>query len=382
MTQTPHEPFTGTMLLRALIKALFLFVVFNLVYGVVQPARNGLFPSLYNIVFPGRERFQKGYEFDPYRLLNDHIISQATADTYNIVMLGSSEIWGSRSTPTESIPTYLDKVGMVAADGRPVRVYNLAYPFPYAFKDLVVLEAAVEKQIPMDLVILSTFDVTLSMQWAPHVVSSANLALETSVIKHYGLPAKYFDPESTNRDDIGPVFVPEWQDRDALSAWASMQMRGLLWSFTGDDADEMTITLRNIPPALKKYFPPLTLARVSPENTMLKAFAQFQRERGIPVIILDAPVPVESNEFAPWLHEQTQAVGLPLIECWNVFPELSRFEDYLHITLETHDLYAHILAQHLSDPAFTAIPGLPVQLPATFVAPSQSCAVYPVDNGE
>ena len=377
ITDSSQEPFTHRMIIRAFVKALCLFAVFNIGYGILQPSQNGLLPSLYNIIFPGRERFQKGYEFDPYRLLSDHIVSRAQAESFNILILGSSEIWGSRTSAAESIPAYLDASGLRAADGRPVRVYNLGYPFPYAFKDLVILEAAVQQHIPIDLAIVSTFDTSLSLTYFPHTVSSANLSLEKYVIKHYHFPVKYFDPKSVTTQDFASVFLSVWNDRDALLAWSSMQMRGLSWSLLRDDVDNTNVLLRYFPSSMKSFLETLTLDRMQPEDTMLSAIAQFHRETQIPVLILNAPVPVATNEFAPWLQEQTQALGLPLLDCWDVFHDPYRFEDYHHITSETHALYASILAKGLSDAAFAAIPGLPLQLNSNVVLPSETCTTYP-----
>ena len=64
MTRAPsqipqQEPFTCAMIIRAVIKALCLYVVFNLVYGAVQPVAKGLLPSLYNVLFPGQTRLFK-----------------------------------------------------------------------------------------------------------------------------------------------------------------------------------------------------------------------------------------------------------------------------------------------------------------------------------
>src|SRR5688572_19629690 len=132
----PKEPGTRRMVLRAIMKALCLFFAFNVVYGLIKPVHNGLLPSFYNAGFSGRVRFIQDYEFDAYRLISDHIISSAKSDTFNIVILGSSEMWGIHAMADLSVPVIMDRLNLTAADGRPVRVYNLSHPVPYGLKEL------------------------------------------------------------------------------------------------------------------------------------------------------------------------------------------------------------------------------------------------------
>jgi hypothetical protein len=364
-----REPFTRRMIVRAVVKALCLFAVFNLIYGAIQPVHKGLLPTLYNILFPGRPRFGKGYEYDAYRLVSDHIISRAQSETFNIAFIGSSEVWGLRAVPSGTISAYLTNLGMVAADGRPVRVYNLGFPVPNGIKDLNVLEAVMRQQIPIDLVILSTFEKTLEVQ--PHEISSANPYLETETLNHYHLMpvASQIIPSVPNETPIS-----EWNDRDALSMWLLMQMRGLTWSLTGDDVDMSMLGYRQRVPSLTEFVPPLEHIVLQPQ--ILAAFAQFSRERGIPVLILAAPVPVDTYSFSSWLQAQSQTLGLPLLDCWELFDQPEAFENFYHIMVDEDVPYASVLAKHLSDEALSQVPGLPLHLPADFVRPSDSCAVY------
>src|SRR5262245_56123122 len=109
------EPFTRGMLIRIAITGLCLFALVNIAYGLLSFAGNGQLPTLYNVVIPGRVRFMKDYEYDPYRMLRDHAVAQAQPDTFNIAILGSSEIWGSRVGPVDSIPVIMDTFGMTTA---------------------------------------------------------------------------------------------------------------------------------------------------------------------------------------------------------------------------------------------------------------------------
>src|SRR5690349_7705589 len=173
----PKTPMTGRMLRRAMLKGVCLYIMFNVVYGLIDPVITGRLPTLYNRLFPGLTRFMRFSDFDPYRMIDNHAISAARSDTFNIVILGSSEMWGSGTLADAAIPAKLDQLGLTAADGRPVRVYNLAHPAPYFFRDLILLDVVLQRQIPIDLVILSTFDASLSMRSIWIAVARDNLPL-------------------------------------------------------------------------------------------------------------------------------------------------------------------------------------------------------------
>ena len=376
----PKEPGTRRMVLRAIIKALCLFFAFNVAYGLINPLQRGMLPSLYNIGFSGRVRFMKDYEFDAYRLIDDHIISRARSDTFNIVILGSSEMWGTRSMADQSVPVIMDRMGLVAADGRPVRVYNLGHLVPYGFTDLALMEVVFRRNIPVDLVVFSTVDTTLTSFYDFQPIALANFNLQIDVIEHYGLFSVYAAMDASRFGRSIPVFLQFWEDRGALRVWLEMQMRGPGWSLNRYDLsnvpeDHLTSTIH-----LENFYTTLMMDRfeVLPTPDFLAAFKQMSRERGVPVIVLETPLPFEENEFAPWLKEQLEVIKLPLIDCWSSFEDPTAFEDYYHIRRESHDEYASLIASSLGDPRLAAEgAGLPLQLPPDFVPLPQSCKLYP-----
>lgn len=379
----PKAPMTRRMVIRAILKGLCLFFAFNVVYGLIKPFQRGHVPSLYNVAFPGRVRFMKDYEFDPYRLVDDHAISAATSDTFNIVVLGSSEMWGTHSLADDAVPAIMDRYGLVAADGRPVRMYNLGHPIPYGLKDLILMEVLFRREIPVDLVIWSTFDSTLSYYYPYHLIVKSNFDLQIEVIDHYNLTAAYQYAEGIYMGRSIPVFTQLWEDRSLVRTWLQMQMRGILWGLTRMDLSNVDANHLTEAYHMDVLEPRLTLTHLdTPPNTdFLYAFRQLSHEREIPVLVLSSPVPFEENEFSPWLQVQTQGIGLPLLDCWDVFRDPTYFEDVYHIRPEIHAPYARILASALSDPQLAAEgPGLPLKLPPDFELSPESCTLYPTSS--
>ena len=122
--------------LNVLIKGLLLFVLFNLVIAAWQPGV-GQF-SLYNILYPGRERLPFGENpkqsynlslFDLDAMFASHVIAgtQKTDDEFRVVIVGDSSVWGTLLKPEETLAGQLNADNLNAC-GKNVRAYNLGYP--------------------------------------------------------------------------------------------------------------------------------------------------------------------------------------------------------------------------------------------------------------
>jgi hypothetical protein len=135
------------------VKAIILFAVANLLFALVNPPVQKL--SLYNSIFPGRLRFPFGGGISSYDLTIDeldaifaaHIISAEPkpADEFRIIVLGDSSIWGELLSAQETLAEQLDSAGLTCG-GQKIRVYNLGYPHPFALKDLIILQRAMQYQ--------------------------------------------------------------------------------------------------------------------------------------------------------------------------------------------------------------------------------------------
>jgi len=159
-------------LLRVVLKAIFLFVLLNVVYALVDPPVGRL--TLYNSIIPGRTRFpyeekpefySVGYsvpvneDFDA--MFGAHVISRRKPDAeFRLILLGDSATWGFGLPASEMLSEQINRLGIQTCDGRTVRAYNLAYPFSYLTRDLLILDKAIEYQPDMVLwlITLSTLE--------------------------------------------------------------------------------------------------------------------------------------------------------------------------------------------------------------------------------
>jgi hypothetical protein len=98
--------------LNIIIKGLLLFIIFNLLFALLQP-RIGRF-SAYNVIFPGRERLPfgensaKAYNlslFDLDAMFASHEIGgdEKQSDEFRVILIGDSSVWGTLLKPEETL---------------------------------------------------------------------------------------------------------------------------------------------------------------------------------------------------------------------------------------------------------------------------------------
>src|SRR5687768_11600015 len=99
-------------LFRVLLKATLLFVLFNFAFIFMNdiPLRK---LSLYNFLFPGRDRFPFGETrhaynlslFDLDAMFASHMLAgvEKTPDEYRVLLLGDSSVWGTLLAPEQPL---------------------------------------------------------------------------------------------------------------------------------------------------------------------------------------------------------------------------------------------------------------------------------------
>src|SRR4051812_28322771 len=110
-------------LLRLLIKAALLFLIFNVAYYVIQPLNLLNHLTVYNVLVPGRTRlpFSDKYPDESYsisvsnldQMLVSHEIARAkAANEYRVVLLGDSSVWGYLLQPDQTQAACLNRMGL------------------------------------------------------------------------------------------------------------------------------------------------------------------------------------------------------------------------------------------------------------------------------
>src|SRR5512138_2759473 len=123
-------------LFGVLLKAALLFVLFNFAFLWINNVPLGKL-TLYNSIFPGRERFPFGETRESYNLslfdldamFASHILTGTpkTTDEYRVLLIGDSSVWGTLLTPENTLAGQLN-ASQITACGKNVHAYNLGYP--------------------------------------------------------------------------------------------------------------------------------------------------------------------------------------------------------------------------------------------------------------
>jgi len=224
---------------RVILKAGIFFALFNFAFIYVNSESLGKL-SLYNSVFPGRERFPFGETREAYNLslynldamFASHIIAGAekTPDEYRVILIGDSSVWGTLLTPEQTLAGQLNKESITACNKK-VSAYNLGYPTISLTKDLMVLDQAMSYQPDM-VVWLTTLEAFPADKQFASPIAANNAERVRDLISRYNLSADPNDPALVNPSKWEQTFVSQ---RRAISDLLRLQIYGALWSSTGVD---------------------------------------------------------------------------------------------------------------------------------------------------
>lgn len=226
-------------LFRVLLKAGILFVLFNFAFVLVDLDSLGRL-SLYNRLFPGRERYPFGETRESYNLslynldamFASHVLTggEKSPDEFRVLLIGDSSVWGTLLTPQQTLAGQLN-ANLVTACHKNVRAYNLGYPTISLTKDLMLLDEALQYQPDMVVVLTTLEAFPRAKQFeSPLVANSAEKVRE--LIFQYELNASPNDPALIQPSKWDQTFVSR---RRAIADLFRLQVYGALWASTGVD---------------------------------------------------------------------------------------------------------------------------------------------------
>jgi hypothetical protein len=326
----------NTRFLRnVLLKGMILFLLLDLACAAVNPSVLGRI-SLYNHLFPGRQRFPFGenasqsYNLSLFNLdamFASHVISgrPKQANEYRVILVGDSSTWGTLLHPEETLAGQLDAAGLSLC-GKKVQVYNLGYPTISLTKDVMVLDYAMRYQ--PDLVIwLTTLEAFPAASQLASPIVANNSARVDDLIARYNLPLDPHDPALVRPDFWNSTLIGQ---RRALADLLRLQVYGVLWSATGID---QTYPI-DYPPARTDFNTDVSYHAMQPPVLDATQLVFGVLEAGMrlagktPVILVNEPMLIGAGEntdlwynfFYPrWAYDQwiygisSQQASLPIV---------------------------------------------------------------------
>lgn len=226
-------------LFGVLVKAAALFLLFNFVFLFFRDVPLGRL-TLYNSVFPGRERFPFGEVREAYNrslfdldaMFASHVIdgTPKTQDEYRVILIGDSSVWGTLLTPEQTLAGQLNAKAITAC-GKNVHVYNLGYPYISLAQELLILDRALQYSPDMVIWLTTLESLPKEKQFGSPLVAN-NPDRIRQIIAKYNLSLDPNDPELNDPSAWQQTFVSQ---RREIADLVRLQINGVLWAATGID---------------------------------------------------------------------------------------------------------------------------------------------------
>ncbi len=352
------------MTMRVLIKAITLFLVATIAFGLVDALPHLSRVSIYNTLVPGRERLPWGERQDlAYNLsitnldavFASHEIAQAkAADEFRVVLIGDSSTWGFLLKPEDTLSGKLNAAQLRRA-GKRMRVYNLGYPDFSLTKDALLLRRALRYQ--PDLIVWLVTLRSFPKDAQAHALVSANC--DEAAPSTFAL--------CPGMTDAASQLASLQMRRRAVADWLRLQLYGVMWAASGIDQHYPTDyapVQRDLErdESFRELVPP-TLAR---ESLALPVLTNVAAElRSIPLIVVNEPMLISAgansdvryNFFYPrWAYDQyrvqlreaiSQTAGVRYLDFWDRVPQTEFTNSAVHLTPAGSQMLADALAPEL-----------------------------------
>jgi hypothetical protein len=341
-----------------ILKALALFLVVNLLFGLSDPSPLLGRVSAYNHLFPGRLRLpysddpQHAYNLSLYNLeamfaSHELAAGQKPPGEYRVFLIGDSSTWGFLLPSDQTLAAYLNAAGYTLSDGRQVKVYNLGYPVMSLTKDLLILSRAM--QYDPDLIV---WPVTLESfpydnQLFPPLLQH-NREPVRDLITGYHLNLNPDDPRLIRPSIWDRTIIGERRD---LADLVRLQLYGSMWAATGiDQTIPESYTPRQEDLSADVAFHNLQPPHLSPSDLAFDALKAGVKMAGdIPILIINEPMFVSQGKnsdirynfyYPRWayddyrrlLAEQSSANGWHTLDLWDSVDNNEFTNSAVHMT--------------------------------------------------
>ena len=354
-------------LFGVLLKTILLFVLFNIAFIYFRNFPLGKL-SLYNSIFPGRERFPFGETRESYNLslfdldamFASHVISGRVKapDEYRVLVIGDSSVWGTLLQPEQTLPGRLN-ANPITACGRTVHAYNLGYPTISLTKDLMILDQA--KQYQPDMIVwLTTLEAFPQDKQLTSPIVANNAKRVQALISKYQLHLHPNDPALVNPSTWQQTIVGQ---RRAVADLFRLQLYGVLWSATGVDQ----IYPKNYTPAQTDFDTDAKFHGFTSPASLQDTLAFDVLEAGmsaasVPTVLVNEPILISHgtnsdirynffyprwayDEYRQLLDEHANKKHWHYLDLWDLVPANEFTNSAIHLTPTAETLLANKVAE-------------------------------------
>lgn len=369
---TYHRQFVRNVIL----KVVFLMLIVNALYILLEPLSWISKLTLYNHIFPGRERFPYSdnspltYSVTLSRLeamFASHVLAGRVkaADEFRVILIGDSTVWGWLLDNNETLSACLNAQNLAVGDGRRLVAYNLGYPALSAVKDAIIMQQAREYS-PDLFVWLITLQTLWDNEQLRHPVLRTNSDIVLRFLEEYDLA---LDRSALPSDGVWQRSIVG-QRRD-LADLLRHQVYGVAWAVTGLDHTHTKYVgapMQNLPESdgvlNRSDIEVGDLPDAVVRWDVLRAGMSIPMQQGISVLLVNEPIFISGglnshlryNQYYPrWAYDlyrerlQTMAFeqNWDFLDIWNIVPP-ERFTDTpFHFDASATCDVAAVLAEHI-----------------------------------
>lgn len=368
-TQAAADAVDWPMIGRILLKALLLFVLLNALFAACRPLETVGRLSLYNLVWPGRDRLPYGerpqednnltLDNIPAMLAAHALDRPKAADEFRVLIIGDSGTWGWFLANSDTLAGQLNAQGLTTGDGRDVVSYNLGYPVMSLTKDLLLLEDAMAAEPDLILWPITMQSLAATRQ-LDHPLLQNNAGRVRDLISTWELS---LDPQDERLVD--PTFLDETivGRRRELADLLRLQLLGLPWAATGIDQaipDEIPLRASDLDADESWLDVPAERPLTDADLTFDVLSAGIALAGDVPVLLINEPMFISNgansdiryNSFYPrWAYDQYRALlaerataaGWPLVDLWDAIPPEQFTDTPVHLSPAGSATYAELL---------------------------------------
>lgn len=326
-----------------ILKALVLFILINLIFAFMRPIPALGQISLYNSIFPGRQRLPygdnpvKAYNISLFNLeamFASHEVTDGVKhpDEYRILLIGDSSTWGFLLQPDQTLSAHLNALGLELPDGKRIRVYNLGYPVMSLTKDLVILSHAMRYKPDMIIWLFTLESFPRDKQLFPPLLQH-NAQIVRALINKHNLTLDPSDPDLVDHHLLDLTIIGQ---RRNLADIIRLQLYGVLWAATGIDQDipdSFTPKMEDLSPDLDFHnFSPPHLDEDDLALDVLQAGEELSGD--VPILFVNEPMFISDGEnsevrynfyYPKWayddfrqiLNDQCQTQNWQCLDLWD-----------------------------------------------------------------
>lgn len=361
-----NKHFVLTIIARAFLFFILLNIFFipinrHVPYGKV---------SIYNNIFPGRERFPFGENPDiSYNLsINNfdamfasHVVSAKIndRDTFRLFVVGDSSVWGILLEPEVTLPNLLALHFGQLCPEKKIQVFNLGYPTLSLLKDALIIEYAQRFNPDMIIWPVTLESFPLKTQLESPIIAN-NFRYVKKLIQKFEFPIEI--PQQNNNIFKDTIFL----HRRNLADLIRLQLYGFLWAATGIDQyypQTYSPAQRDLDDSIEyKGFKPGELIEDDLSFEIIENIIDKYQE--IPFIIINEPILISKGEnanyrynyyYPRWAYDQYRELlrfrmgekGIQYYDFWDFIPESEFTNSSIHITADAESKFANVILNNI-----------------------------------